>query len=713
MSISSIFSSPALTKLTSNSTVQKIASDLGNESKLLPVILLEAAVTSGRTYQAWARSTTPESRYYTVKETFLEEVMAAAVWFWGVSSLNKVADFVFKKALNIDTTLDWYKINDIAAGRLNPEKFKSLTRTAKLAKLLFATSLAVFTVGVLIPKFKQKLTNDGIEKQKKAKQKPAVNFEMNPVNNPPNLAKPITMQNTALPKNIRAGDLKSLSSVSFGGKELSSNPKTNNPVSFTGVADPLTRIGFAIENEAIPRLLVVDTGITGGRVKSARNKDEALEFLFRDAASLAFYFYSVPLTAKILASKFDKKLGINTLLDSKVVNQLTDSFHERIKDMAKLKNGVIGVEDIKAALVGTSNENVTKVLKEALTANKGALSPQQIKTAVESLDDVLAKALSQVGNLPESQFINIIKSDPILSKGIIDRAFDVAKAQSHRVASNHAVNLSNLLDELVKTSAGKSSEIAELANNIKTATHGIYGNVQSGGIITNENISGLEKLVEKLKGAKVDKAVMDKADEALAALKQSHAAVGNITKETLTDVVKGGMAGDRRFVDKLTALIHDGIKDPTRYIKPAEREHVQSTIKTYAERFVKELEKAGAIKPGEKINIDKVDDVIKNTIQKTKNKHIVMRTLYLLAGLGIGAFFLGWFIPKMQVWITQIRTGSSTFPGVAGLLEGEQGTKPSSTGHGNKAVAAQPLSAPVQYNTGSEAFNAFLKQYKK
>lgn len=718
MYINSIVSGQALTKLASNKGVQCVLSDLGNESKLLPILLLETGVMAGRCYHAKKRG-----GFYEFKETLLEGLLAAAVWMGGVKILNKAADMAFKAALNIDTKMDWKQVANAAKGRLNPEKFIKMTYSAKLIKLLVSVGASIFTVGFLLPKYKQKLTRESIERQKKEKAQKDAALGLSQQNKP---AKNNTIQTGSnqivIPRNITVKDLAKLANapigssvrfegtpekhqgqVSFTGKAKSSG---KDPA-FTGAFDIISRVGYALENQAIPQLAVVDSGITGGRVINSRNKDEAIEFLFRDAASCMFYYFAVPFMTKRFANMFDAKLGVNTLLDPKALNPLTEEFNRRIVELAKVNKGVIGIDDIQRAILGTNNETVIKSIQSTLGASKGkALTTDQIK-------NIVSKALADTAGMPQSELIKELQTT---LKAIGPRAANVAKMQADVVTSGNIRSLSNLLDDLVRNAkSGASTELTGAAKAMGELSTKVYGQVQSGGGLNQNTIKQVESIISKLQGSNIDDALMSKISQGLNAIKASSGAAGVITQEALEEVIKGGLVRDSRFLSKILSGINGAVVNPKAYVAGHEKAGLQKAIETYSKRVITELQKSGAIEPGKPVDVKKVQEAISNTLTKTKNKNILAKGLYLTVGIVIATIFLAWVIPKAQYLITKMRTGKDSFPGVAGLLDEEEKTTNKTQPSTSALASASHQSAPVaqqqkSYDTGSAAFDHFLKQ---
>lgn len=701
MSINQTFTGPNLTKLASNPRAQKIVSDLANSSKVLPVAFLETSVIAGRSYHAQKRG-----GYWEFQETLLENLITAVIWMGGVRALNKVADFIAKKAFNINTKIDWKQVANEAKGRINPEKFIKATYSAKALKLLFSVGTSIFAVGVLIPKWKQKLTRDQIQQQKqeKSQHQAAVGFAANS-----DLKFEKTQGGVFVPKNITATDLRALANapvnngVRFGGENVVNIPSTKD-ISFNGFFDVVSRVGYALENEAIPQLAVVDTGVTGGRIINARNKDEGIEIFFRDVASCMVYYSIIPIITGALAKAFDAKLGINTKIDPLALNSVTEEFNKKILDIAKANKGVIGLDDIQKALMGTNNEAVSNAIKKAIITSQGKqMSPEQLKKIVANIDDILPKTLAETANMSKTQLVNELRQ---YLGGISSRAVQVAKMQASTVTSGNIRSLANLVDDISRNPAMKTPQVEEAARALRKISNNVYAQVQSGTAVKTETVTQLESIISKLKASKLDDAIISKVDDALKVVQTSAKSTGYITQEAIEEVIKGGVIRDSKFLSKVLSNVNGAVKDPMAYVAKGEKVELQKTVKLYAQRVMQELEKSGAIKPGEKIDLKKVEKVISSTIEQAKSKSFNYKVAYIAASIALGVTLLGWIIPKTQYLITKMRTGKDEFPGVAGLLDDDKSKKSKGA-----QVASFAKEKPGALKTGSVAFDSFLKDY--
>lgn len=703
MNINTIINSNTLTNMVNNKSVQSFVSDLGNETKLLQVGLLEASVQGGRSYQAQKRG-----GYYELKETFLEGLMAAAVWLGGIKILNRSFDEFSKRILKIDTTIDWKQVPKLAEGRLNPSKFLSKTISAKSIKLLFSIATSIYTVGVLIPKYKQKLTRESIEREKKANAVAQKRLDA------------LKISSTGeLPRNFKALDLSVLLSpnahgVKFEGIQASNNQPApvistgGNAPSFTGAFNVISKLGHALENETIPQLAVLDTGITGGRIINARNADEAIEITFRDCASSLFYYFCIPSVTAILAKTFDAKMGIHSSVDPKVLDTITNEFKNQVVQLAK--KGPVDAKALQEVMLGLNNQSVTNVIMDAI-GTKAKVTPAEIQK-------ILAKELP---NIIKSAETSVTKNLQDYVKAISVRAVSVAKVNANVNASHHLLKLGNLMSEVAKTPAGQNSTIQTLLKESDDLSKQLYATVKNGKDVDKAFVDKVTKLFANLKASKLDKSVLDRVDDLSKLVLGRLNSSGYVTRAALDEVLNGGLARDSKFIQKMLAESfmsgkgakqYSAVLDPKKYIDPREFTSIKEAFAKYAERVITQLEREGVIKEGKKVNIKDVEQALDKTLKTTKNKNLIFKFGYLVAGLGVGIAFLSYVIPKAQYLITKMRTGKDAFPGVAGLLDdGQPKVNNQQPKVVNNIAQSGDIFANKPYNTDSKAFNHFMTQY--
>ena len=253
----------------SHKSARTFVRTLANPDALTSTVLLEGAVTGGRGYNAYKRGGVNEFR-----ERFIDDVLAAIFWMKGVDIFNSIGNKFGEKVLKLPTT-DFDMGNDalrkpfenvakdltkMGVAPENASKMKNTIARFKLGKIIAASVLSTAFVGFALPKINQGITKFFMSKDKKEETKKTKNNSTN------------------------------LGFVSMD--DFEKNLSKKKGLSFKG---GMELVAHYLENNKICKLLTSDVGITTGRVTSARNKDEGLEYLFRDVASSFFYTASTPL----------------------------------------------------------------------------------------------------------------------------------------------------------------------------------------------------------------------------------------------------------------------------------------------------------------------------------------------------------------------------------------------------------------------------------
>ena len=291
-----------ITNIVNNKNIRKTATALTTGAALMPVVILEGSVLTGRTYQAYKRGGALEA-----KERATEESVSSIGWLWGIPALNKGTDFLINKVFKVKNfQFDMGKDNirypmQDAIGHL-PQNQKNKLMGLKLGKILASSFATVYFMGMVLPKIVQNQTQKRIDK---AKQNPQT----------------LPAQNR-LPKTdsqmFKAHRPQSMEEFLNETKQNS-----NSNVSFKGFDSIANTILYNMENNHIVNLLTVDAGLFAGRVYNAPNKYEKIERIFRDLSSSFFYVGSTPLIVALL-NKIDPLKGKNSKLDPTTVDSLTN-----------------------------------------------------------------------------------------------------------------------------------------------------------------------------------------------------------------------------------------------------------------------------------------------------------------------------------------------------------------------------------------------------
>lgn len=328
---------------------------------IAPVMLLEAFVEAGRTYQAYERGGFTEAR-----ERLTEEVIGAAFWFSGVPLFNHLIDkYVGKKIFklpetNFDTGKDnlrnpvknyiaKYQQNFEKNLKNNPDKIEKMIAKYKFGKVVTSILLANCLVGVALPKINQAITRHLLKKKPEEQKTKQENS---------------TQNSYSMDKFLSQKDKKD---VTFG----AISPQT------------LMTLAYNFENNPKYGLLSTDMGVWIGRGACARNKYERTEVLFRDISSSYFYMFNMPVIAMML-NKI--QTGNSTRLDPIAAQQVTDHMQE----VLKINGGSMKPEAFREFVLGSSKNEalMTPAIKEILDKNKGVMNVDKF---IELLSDVKAK----------------------------------------------------------------------------------------------------------------------------------------------------------------------------------------------------------------------------------------------------------------------------------------------------------------------------------
>ena len=147
---------------TNNTMARNFVKQMASES-FLPVILLEAFVEGGRTYQAYKRGGFDEAR-----ERITEEFSGAVFWLGGVTALNALFEKLGQKLLKLPTINVSIAKDDVRNPLANYLEHEKTTKGAKIlektmahfkfAKVLSSVVIANAFIGFILPKINQAIT---------------------------------------------------------------------------------------------------------------------------------------------------------------------------------------------------------------------------------------------------------------------------------------------------------------------------------------------------------------------------------------------------------------------------------------------------------------------------------------------------------------------------------------------------------------------------
>ncbi len=279
-----------------------LLSYLQNPEKTLPMLLIEAPTTAGRTYQGYKRGGKTEAR-----ERICEESLGAVVWLFGAKALNTAGDFIGKNVLGLkDLGVDVGKDS-----LRNPFAYvkdkKALTAGFKFSKIVLSALLSTLAMGMAVPKIKLAMTNAF---RVKSGQEPMPNPHSKDGSYTPGWADKAVGLFIKNDKPVSKPADSPSSELSFvldmdtfinESKTKGENLSVNRP-SFKGssLVDGLLFASHNLENNTTWRLLSTDAGTLAGRVANSRSKKEKIEYLVRDSISSLFYVFAAPCASSLI-----------------------------------------------------------------------------------------------------------------------------------------------------------------------------------------------------------------------------------------------------------------------------------------------------------------------------------------------------------------------------------------------------------------------------
>lgn len=148
-----------------------------------------------------------------------------------------------------------------------------------------------------------------------------------------------------------------------------------------------------------------------------------------------------------------------------------------------------------------------------------------------------------------------------------------------------------------------------------------------------------------------------------------------LTETQVSDVLKGGAAREPEFLKGILENIFEGdlidvnstkslakktrpLTNPYKYISQESIEKSRQKIIDYIEAIIKDA-------------VDNNKNVDFASMLKLNKRNYHKYGLFMGLGMGVSALFLSTIIPKIQYYITYLRTGKNSFPGTEGIKEPE------------------------------------------
>ncbi len=320
-------------------TLVNIVSALGNNNSIYPLLVRDCGIENVAKVTMTYNQNVKDSKFIAkqaTRERIIDEYGTSAVWLGGIPLMSWLSDKCIKASgLNPSINLKLYNETEAQGISKNIEKFKNIAKEevdelikmkdskrllqkAQAKKFLATTIIPIAVMGFVLPKLNFKYTNKKIKEAQ----------EKNEINKQDQLFLKIKPK-----KNINFGNeenneiikkMLGLQEKSSEEKQMSLNKGKN--VSFGGTIDTLANLS------TLQKMMILDGGLTVGRVATARNREEKAEMAFK-MAGMCYLNYVAPKSIDKLLNIITKKIfGINTILDPKFLND--DKFIKLVKNNA-------------------------------------------------------------------------------------------------------------------------------------------------------------------------------------------------------------------------------------------------------------------------------------------------------------------------------------------------------------------------------------------
>ncbi len=570
---------------------------LDKKGAILPVLLLEATVTGGRTYQAYKRDGFVEAR-----ERVTEESLGAIFWLFGATMAGKLFDKIGQTFMKVPKNMP-----DVGRDGLRTPYNNFINKTAAILRIpadkkeLLSKNLAKFAVGktfaslitaclfigYVVPKVNQAITKHLYGRM--SKKDPNHEKAPNPYTNR------LTIKDARAIFSAKGVSINAVENFKAHKDLAPANSTTasarKDRPSFKGGADSLLRIVQNFEENDIWKLMGTDVGTVTGRTANARNKDERVEILFRDLSSIYFYCFSMPAIVAFMNKK-DSFKGLNTKLNPMSAMQVHNSLVQKMAD-AGIKE--MTPEAFSEAALG-NDENYKKLYEK--------IFPKQPEPQAK-------KILGFIKVKPEKVYrtISVEEFEKIVDKNASD-LFASAKAEDKQT----------LIDAL----KAKAKQMSALQP---------------------------EKLKDKNSILK-EKVLTESQVEDV--LKGGWAREPEFLKGILNDIFEDKIIDP--FKEKSTAKRTNPLSNPYKYIPLSDIEDRRQRILGYVQSIVEEAK-------------NRKGNVNFESMLKLNKRNTTKNGLFMGLAMGVSALFLSTIIPKVQYYITYLRTGKNSFPGTEDMKE--------------------------------------------
>ena len=572
------------------SPARSLVTSLNKKGAILPVVLLEATVTGGRTYQAYKRDGFVEAR-----ERITEESLAAVFWLFGATMAAALFDKIGQKFLKIPKNMPDVGRDNIRSPFNNfinkapdflqmsskqKEAVKNKLARFSVGKTFASLITACLFIGYVVPKLNQGITKHIFGKMDKK--------DPNHEKAPDPYTTRLTLKDARAifsAKGISINAVENFKARQIRNQNAQITQQSKSNPSFKANADSLLRIVQNFQTNDVWKLLGTDVGTVTGRTANARNNDERVEIMFRDISSIYFYCFSMPAIVAFMNRK-DAFKGLNTKLNPMSAMEV---HNHMISKMAENGFEQMTPQNFKNMMLGRElNENEASLLKKAFPNSKSA-----------STKKVFFGLFNK-------------KVPPVYDSTTLENFFKI-------VDENIA---DKTIAQRIKNNAAEASKMQPLKEGIAMITESQAEDAIKGGEIRKPEFL---------------KKVIGNSFEDFIVKPENYDASGNVIKKGAT---------------KLTNPLNNGYK----FIENSEIENHRKEIIDYVQSIIKEAE-------------NKKQNVNFELMQKMNKRNLTKGGLFMLLAMSVSSLFLSTIIPKIQYYITYLRTGKNSFPGTENMTQ--------------------------------------------
>lgn len=472
--------------------------------------------------------------------------------------------------------------------------------------------------------------------------------------------------------------------------------------------------------DALEPIIALETTVTGGRtIQAAKRggKDEARERFIEEATGAVVWLGGVkvlndyvgdPLLKKLFGGNFDVgtdkvlRTPFKNFMRTKPPRGFTPAQVALIKAL-KVLSCVVIADSFIGLVVPPLNQKLTRILRNKQNANKEANKPQD-KLEISTKENTTEKksnpsfkgaieAINVFTNAIENTNTGkLLSCDVGLTGGRIysarnnderrEIAFrDIVSIYFYMWAQGHVGNLLNLIltgkaDRINPNSTAKVHEhLTEFLKknggemSVEDFKNAVLGKKSSeiklpeGIKFETAELSGFTKFMDKFRSKKTEPLQVAKVEDLkglfnddifariqeMSKLQPKRQGISVVTKQQIIDAVNVAEINNPKLLDGLfTEFTKGASKDEFKFVSNDKLYNLKRQVEDYINLMCKDA------KDG-KINL--------KSLENAKKRNIMGAGLNFVAGFLTAAIFLSTIIPKVQYWITRVKTGRNEFPG--------------------------------------------------